>query len=65
MKKLSGKRDIYFSRGSLNARIIHGLLSIPRESNNKDMASIMVELSIEAYEESFIVVLQHGGNDVA
>ena len=25
---------------------------------------MLVELTIEAYEESFVIVLQHGGNDV-
>ena len=38
--------------------------SIPRESNDKDVAAMLVELTIEANEESFVIVLQHGGNDV-
>ena len=38
--------------------------SIPRESNNKDVAAMLVELTIEANEESFVIVHQHGGNDV-
>ena len=41
-----------------------GLQTIPRESNNKDVAAMLVELTIEANEESFVIVLQHGGNDV-
>ena len=40
------------------------LQSIPRESNNKDMAAMLVELTREANEESFVIVHQHGGNDV-
>ena len=43
---------------------IGGLQSIPRESNDKDVAAMLVELTIEANEESFVIVLQHGGNDV-
>ena len=43
---------------------ILGLQSIPRESNDKDVAAILVELTIEANEEYFVIVLQHGGNDV-
>ena len=41
-----------------------GLQSIPRESNDKGVAAMLDELTIEANEESFIVVLQHGGNNV-
>ena len=40
------------------------LQSIPRESNEKDVAAMLDELTIEADEESFVIVLQHGGNDV-
>ena len=43
---------------------IDGLQSIPRESNDKDVAAMLVELTIEANEESLVIVLQHGGNDV-
>ena len=43
---------------------IDGLQSIPRESNDKDVAAMLDELTIEANEESFVIVLQHGGNDV-
>ena len=43
---------------------IDGLQSFPRESNNKDVVAMLVELTIEANEESFVIVLQHGGNDV-
>ena len=42
---------------------IHGLQSISRYSNDKYVAAILVEL-IEANEESFVIVLQHGGNDI-
>ena len=43
---------------------IDGLQSIPRDSNDKDVAAMLDELTIEANEESFVIVLQHGGNDV-
>ena len=43
---------------------IAGLQSIPRESNDKDIVAMLEELTIEANEESFVIVLQHGGNDV-
>ena len=33
--------------------------SIPRDSNHKDVAAMLVELTIEADEESFVIVLQH------
>ena len=45
-------------------RYIDGLQSILRESNDKDVAAMLVQLTIEANEESFVIVLQHGGNDV-
>ena len=35
-----------------------------RESKEKDIAAMLDELTIEANEESFVIVLQHGGNDV-
>ena len=41
-----------------------GLQSIGRDSNDKDMAAILDELTIEANEESFVIVLQHSGNDI-
>ena len=44
--------------------LIDGLQAIPRESNDKDMAAMLDELTIEANEESFVIFLQHGGNDV-
>ena len=44
--------------------VIDGLQSIPRGSNDKDMAAMLDELTIEANEESFVIVLQHGSNDV-
>ena len=34
------------------------------KSNDKGVAAMLDELTIEANEESFIVVLQHGGNDI-
>ena len=37
---------------------------IPRESKEKDVAAILNKLTTEANEESFVIVLQHGGNDV-
>ena len=37
---------------------------IPIDSNDKEVAAMLDELTIEAYEESFVIVLQHGGNDV-
>ena len=37
-----------------------GLQSIPRQSNDKDMAAMLDELTVEANEESFVIVLQHG-----
>ena len=43
---------------------IDGLQSIPRGSNDKDVAAMLDELTIEANEEYFVIVLQHGGNDV-
>ena len=47
-----------------NTHDIDGLQSIPRDSNDKDVAAMLDELTIEANEESFVIVLQHGGNDV-
>ena len=39
---------------------LYSLQSIPRESNNKDVVAMFVEpLTIEADEESLVVVLQH------
>ena len=43
---------------------INGLRSVPGDSNDKDVAAMLDELTIEANEESFVIVLQHGGNDV-
>ena len=39
-----------------------GLQLIPRESNYKDVTAMLVELTPEADEESFVIFLQHGGN---
>ena len=36
---------------------IDSLQSIPRESNDKDVAAMLEELTIEANEESFVIVL--------
>ena len=44
--------------------VIDGLQSLPRESYDKDVAAMLDELTIEANEESFVILLQHGGNDV-
>ena len=43
---------------------IDGLRPSPRESKEKDMAAMLDELIIEANEESFVIVLQHGCNDI-
>ena len=48
----------------MSEKLILDLQSIPRESNNKDVAAMLVELTREANEESFVIVHQHGGNDV-
>ena len=45
-------------------RTIDGLQSIPRESNDKDVAAMLDELTIEAGEESFVIAHQCGGNGV-
>ena len=45
-------------------RAIDVLQSIPRDSNDKDGAAMLDELTIEADEKYFVIVLQHGGNDV-
>ena len=39
-------------------------ITIPRGSNDKDVVAMLDELTVEANEESFVIVLQHGGNDV-
>ena len=44
---------------------VDGLQSIPRNSNDKyEVAAMLDELTIEANEEYFVIVLQHGGDDV-
>ena len=43
---------------------IDGLQSISQDSNDKDITAMLVELTIETNEESFVVVPQHGGIDV-
>ena len=71
-KKTRIHRDIFAAELPCRARrkriteydSILDLQSIPRESNNKDVAAMLVELTIEANEESFVIVHQHGGNDV-
>ena len=50
--------------GEFVCAYIDDLQPIPRESNDKDVAAMLDELTIEANEESFVIVLQHGGNDV-
>ena len=49
---------------SIIVLVIDGLQSIPRESNDKDVVAMLDELTIEANEESFVIVLQHGSSDV-
>ena len=56
--------DVYRHPNCTVGASIDGLQSIPRESNDKDVAAMLDELTIEANEESFVIVLQHGGNDV-
>ena len=60
----SKQPNLFFFWGGLIFRYIDGLQSIPRESNDKDVVAMLVQLTIEANEESFVIVLQHGGNDV-
>ena len=36
----------------------------PKRINDKEVAAMLDELTIEANEESFVIVLQHGGIDV-
>ena len=55
----------YFKLWLAPISIIAGLQSIPRESNDKDVVAMLEELTIEANEESFVIILQHGGNDVS
>ena len=39
------------------------LQSLPRDSNDKDVGAMLAEVTIEADEESFVIILQHGSND--
>ena len=39
---------------------IDGLQSTPWQSNDKDVAAMLDELTIEADDKSFVIVLQHG-----
>ena len=48
----------------INGGPIDDLQSIPRDFNHKDVAAMLDELTIETDEESFVIVLQHGGNEV-
>ena len=43
---------------------LDGLQSVPREPNDKDAVVMLDELTIEANEEPFVIVLQYGGNGV-
>ena len=54
----------YWKNKEIHCIIIDGLQSIPRESNDKDVVAMLDELTIEANEESFVTILQHGDNDV-
>ena len=47
-----------------NSRYNGPTLDLRVLSNDWDVAAMLDELTIEANEESFLVVLQHGGNDV-
>ena len=49
---------------AVSRHAILDLQSISRESNNKDVAAMLVELTMEGNEEYFVIVHQHGGNDV-
>ena len=42
---------------STDVHAIDGVQSIPRDSNDKDVAAMLDELIIEANEESFVIVL--------
>ena len=48
----------------LSGTLNRWLVIIPRGSNDKDVAAMLDELTIEANEESFVIVLQYGGNNV-
>ena len=54
----------YTNIALLQQQCVDGLQSIRRESNDKDMVAMLDELTAEANEESFVIVLQHGGNDI-
>ena len=65
--KLFPKRRLVFPFDPfpLNSSLIQHLqLRYPSDSSDKDVAVMLVEVTIEANEESFVIVLQHGGNDV-
>ena len=59
---LSLGQDIYQIETSVqlkeNIMCYDGLQSIPRESNGKDVAAMLDELTIQANEESFVIILQ-------
>ena len=38
--------------------------SVEIDSNDKDVVAMLDELTIEANEESFVIILQHSGNDI-
>jgi hypothetical protein len=40
------------------------LQSFPRESKDKDMAAMLEDITKEANDKSFVIVYQHGGDDV-
>ena len=56
---------VVITSGCIVGLNMDGLQPIPRESNDKDVAAMLDELTIEANEESFVIVLQHGSNDVS
>ena len=53
-----GTRNKYISSDLANPQ--HHLI---RESKEKDIAAMLDELTMEANEESLVIVLQQGGND--
>ena len=49
----------------VNCLCVDGLQPFHRESKEKDVVAMLVELTIESIEKSFVIVLHHGGNDIA
>jgi hypothetical protein len=38
--------------------------SFPGESKDKDMAAMLEDITKEAYDKYFVIIFQHGGDDV-